>query len=305
MQGVKFVFAAACQTLVSVCVLVAGACASGSQIQLSPGAASSLALYQAEHLRILAAVESVVEGNRAFAGWAHARSAHGIAFFDFDHTLADTRTLTPVRTLAGARRLDDSKCGRLAPGEEADYSVYSRRALFDTQPIESALGALRRARARGDLVFVITARSDRHNYASILDYLALRDAEPDAVLPINHAHFGDRLWKRFNTSGSGDKKTLLMAALIEIAQTRGAELERIEYHEDTDHYAIGAMQLLPAAFPDLRYEFFDYIRRSSGAGFVYMQSRIGAREPGINALWRDPRGRELAIESYDSGDCPR
>ncbi|MBE7438697.1 MAG: hypothetical protein HS115_09615 [Spirochaetales bacterium] len=223
--------------------------------------------------------------------------------FDFDHTLGDTVTTIPVKTREGTLRQMDSKCMDLAEGEEADYSVFNATEVATTAPIPAAFDLLRRVQLT-DTAVIVTARGQSDTVVNLQNYLQSRGAQPVAVIAINTEDVQNHIWKKLSTDRAlpGQlKKPFIIAALVNLAGKQGVHFERIEYHEDTDRYVTGSVELLGGLFPQVRIDIFDYIR-TPGSPNAYRQEKAISFEKG---RWRLPDQRPFREgATYDSEDCP-
>ncbi len=286
-----------------------GFAAVGCAPSVSPQATSAektAALYAMNADRMTAALEVVYARNLMFT--PPGRDIREFDFFDFDHTLADTDTMVPVKSSTGADRLEDSKCLRIDKGDVPDYNVFSRQELYAAAPIPETIKRAKEYTAAADTqVAVITARGQTHTFNSIFEYTAQRGAEVDIVLPIHADLIQKALWDKMTyPSGvdgipSGMKKALFMAALIDLAQMRGGTIRTARYFEDTDSYFRAAMEFLPARYPAVRWEFYDIIRAGTEKHRTYTERFAGVAEKGSV---HEPGGETLKASAYSSGDCP-
>jgi hypothetical protein len=257
---------------------------------------------------LLQNIAAVVDGNDGLRGFSAAKTTLNV--FDFDHTLSDNTTKVPVVTAAGATKALDSKCILLSDGDKPDYSVFDNENVYTTEPIQPTL-----TRLRGYVKYtsywnvVLTARGGRRTFPMIQEYLWQRGAEPDVVIAANFPPFHKSLWEKIEYPGDlkklprGAKKSLLIAALVELAKTRGANIEKVRYFEDTDEYLAGTMVLLPRLFPELKFEFFDYVRKNANGKAKYSEVAVATFEAG--KLSKADGTPLTAAAEYDSGDCPK
>ena len=225
--------------------------------------------------------------------------------YDFDHTLADTQTLIPVRTASGALRQMDSKCFDVQKGERPDFEVFTEQELRRTAPIQVTLERLMKLKERPEaFVFVVTARSQEHTFLSALRFLKSRGARVDGVLALNSDFVSDHLWKKMGKGNLSSrlKKAFLIGGLVDLARRSGATIKLVSYHEDTDKYIRGFLELLPGLLPATRVEAFDYTRRKGPSGLVYTERLVAYAERG---RLLSPEGSPFAgLSNYNSGDCP-
>ncbi|MBI3395316.1 MAG: hypothetical protein HY042_05740 [Spirochaetia bacterium] len=229
-------------------------------------------------------------------------------FFDFDNTLADTDTDIPVREASGAMRQQDPKCFDLNAGDSPDYGVFDRSEMNRSAPIPAALRRLKQyASDKSTYTAVITARGQRHTFFSLYEYLGRQGAEVGSVFPLNTEMIQKDLWDRMQMPGgvssipSGMKKALIMAALIDLSHGARATPRLARYFEDTDSYLAGAMVFLPQRFPEMKFEFYDYIRTGPHGARSYEERYVAAAENGTVAPAVKGPFDPL---SYSSGDCP-
>lgn len=228
-----------------------------------------------------------------------------LSVFDFDHTLADTRTTIPVRGPGGNRQMD-SKCLDLRSDERADFDVFTPAELLRSGPVHPGIAALRVAQNRGDLIVIITARSQVHTSDSITRYLVRFGLRPHVVVAVNSDGLRQRLWDPLRAASdgrrleSGMNKALLIMGLAAALRERGRLPESIDYHEDTDSYFRALADLyeeLPQA-PSLM--FIDYVRLGGAERDYRYEQRAVARFR--EGRWIDTD--EDTLEEYSSGDCP-
>lgn len=269
-------------------------------------AEKTAALYAMNADRMTAVLQQVYSRNMMFT--PPGRETREFDFFDFDHTLADTDTMVPVKSSAGANRLEDSKCFRLDKGDVPDYNVFSRAELYGAAPIPETMKRAREYAAAADTqVAVITARGQTHTFNSVFEYTAQRGAEVDIVLPIHTDLIQKALWDKMTYPAgvegvpSGMKKALFMAALIDLAQMRGGSIRTARYFEDTDSYFRAAMEFLPARYPGVRWEFYDIVRGGTEKHRTYAERFAAYAEKGTV---HEPGGSGLNASAYSSGDCP-
>ena len=233
------------------------------------------------------------------------RETSEVHVYDFDHTLADTRTLIPLRPLSGPTRYSDSKCFEFQKGDTPDFEVFTEKDLMATAPISVTLERLKKLKNRREaLVFVVTARSQEHTFLSTHRYLTNRGARVDGVLALNSDFLMQHLWAPLKDQNipSHLRKALLIAALVDSARRAGATVKLVRYHEDTDRYTRGFLELMPSFLPAGRAETFDYIRKKGPGGLVYTEVLVAYTEHG---RVHSPDGTAFAgVEEYDSGDCP-
>jgi len=224
--------------------------------------------------------------------------------FDFDHTLGDTVTTIPVRSGDGKIRQMDSKCMDLVAGEEPDYSVFNAAEVAATTPIAPAFDLLRRVQLT-DTAVIVTARGQPDTVMNLRAYLLNRGAQPVAIFAINTQEMQTHIWKPLQQKGEALpgqlKKPFIIAGLVDRARAQGVKFERIEYHEDTDRYVTGSVELLGGLFPEMRIDVYDYIR-TPGSPNVYRQEKAISYTDG---RWRLPDQRPFREGAvYESGDCP-
>lgn len=230
--------------------------------------------------------------------------------FDFDHTLANTETMIPIRDASDkvtARR--DSKCFFVRKGESADFSVFTRDRLMAGNPIAFVMERARVAgRAANELVFIVTARGQSHTFQSAHEYLRKRGVRVNGVIAVNSPLVRDNLWKKLrlpagmNKLPGGMKKPLLIAALIEHARERNAKIKTVRYYEDTDKYIGGYIQFMSRTYPKITAEVRDYIRSGKPNQRTYREKLVARVQDGKA---RDEHGKTVSNPSaYDSGDCP-
>lgn len=257
---------------------------------------------------ILENIAAVVDGNFGVRGFSAGKTTLNV--FDFDHTLSDNNTEVPVVTAAGTKKTLDSKCILLAEGDVPDYSVFDKENVYKTEPLQPSLTRLREyVKDAAHWNVVLTARGGRRTFPMIQEYLWQRGAEPDVVIAANFPPFHKSLWEKIQYAGDvkklprGAKKSLLIAALVELAKTRGARLDKLRYFEDTDEYLASAMVLLPRLFPELRYEFYDYVRKVERGKAKYTEVAVAGGEAG--KLSKADGTAFTGAGEYESGDCPR
>ncbi|MCB1171168.1 MAG: hypothetical protein KDK25_12570 [Leptospiraceae bacterium] len=191
-----------------------------------------------------------------------------IVFFDFDHTLADTRTRIPVDTPSG-QELRDSKCFHVEPGERPHYDALGAEELKATRPVQELLTIARQKQARGALIFVITARGEDHTWQTIPAWMKNHGIPIDGVVAVNSVRTRRELLDRLNLPDGAErlpgdfKKALIISGWISLMQQKGP-VQSVSYYEDTDHHLRGAMQLLPAQYPGLNLQIFDIVRTVGG-----------------------------------------
>ncbi len=262
------------------------------------------ALFERQEALFLSALEAVFAQYREFRKPdAQITELH---VYDFDHTIADTRTTIPVRPPNGPLRYSDSKCIDIRKGDRPDFEVFTEAELDRAAPIPPTIERLRALRGRRDVfVFVVTARGQEHTFRSALRYLSRHGAAVHGVLPIHSELLEQRLWTPLKAEAipSAWKKALLIAALAQQARKVGANIRLVRYHEDTDSYVRGYFEVLPELVPESRLEAYDYIRTPRGPNFEYREALIGYVE---RQQVRLPDGRPFAsFREYNSGDCPR
>jgi hypothetical protein len=257
---------------------------------------------------LLRNISAIVDGNEGLRGFSTGKTTLNV--FDFDHTLSDNTTKVPVTTATGAAKFLDSKCILLVEGDKPDYSVFDNENLYTTEPIQPTLTRLREyVKDAGHWNVVLTARGGRRTFPMIQEYLWQRSGEPDVVIAANFPPFHKSLWDKIEYPGDmkklprGAKKSLLIAALVELAKSRGTKIEKLRYFEDTDEYLAGTMVLLPRLFPELRIEFFDYVRKIENGKAKYTEVAVATSEAG--KLSKADGSPFTAAAEYDSGDCPK
>lgn len=226
--------------------------------------------------------------------------------FDFDHTIADTRTEIPVRSADGKVRQEDSKCFQIHKGDRADFEVFTRPRLLASAPIAPTIARLQALTKRSEsAVFIVTARSQEHTYESAKTYLITRGIRVNAVLPVNSELFEQGLWRKMKKSPKGMKKPFLIAGLADQIQATGARLKLIRYHEDTDKYIAAFLNLMPALYPGIAAEVFDYTRKldSKNPNNILYAELLAGRVEGGQAFRANREQYPLPVR-YDSGDCP-
>ncbi|MCB1306398.1 MAG: hypothetical protein KDK37_19045, partial [Leptospiraceae bacterium] len=227
------------------------------------------------------------------------RPAAEAVFFDFDHTLADTQTTIPVDTEYGTEQRD-SKCFFLRAGERPHFEALSPQELARTGPIDSMVQIARQLEARGDLLFIVTARGESHTWNTIPLWLKKNGIKINGLVAANAKETVDGLkpLSRDTKLPHDFKKALIIAGWIELIQSKFPEspLKSVSYYEDTDHHLRGAMQLLPLAFPDIEFHFYDILRTQRSPG-KYRLTPIANASHGTLDLPGDPA-------HYASPDCP-
>ena len=227
--------------------------------------------------------------------------------FDFDHTLADTETLLPVKTTSGNIELREPKCFYLRKGETANFEVNTREEMFKTKPIKKTFLKLKKhQRDPGASVIIITARGEVHTSDSIYRYIKKNGAEVDGILVVNTAFLRESLWEKIvfpdgiQKIPHGMKKTLLIAALIDIAGDKD-KINLVRYREDSDKDIRGFLQFMPYAYPHIKIEAYDYIRRGEKGAFVYTEKFIARFEK--SKLMTENGKIFTEAAKYNSGDC--
>jgi hypothetical protein len=265
-------------------------------------------LWQKKKELIVSIVEEVVARNLSFVGFNHRQTS--LMVFDFDHTLVDTRHTIPVLLGDKTIREVDSKCmGKLLDGEIADYSVFNRQNLGQSKPIEPVIQLLKQSSSSEYTASaVITARSQNHNYSSILEYLAQLGAEPNVIYPIHSEFLEKNLWNHIliepiKKLPPGIKKAIVIAGIIESLQRKGTIVNQVSYYEDTDNYLREAMLFLPKIFPKIKFQFFDVIRTLSADRNKYTIAKVAYSENGIVFDLSDKTFDSQKIAEYDSNDC--
>jgi hypothetical protein len=278
-------------TLAGVCLLVAG-CQPQPQTQAEPEI-----VWHRHKDKLVSELRAMLEANWSLRGLAP--EIHTLNIFDFDHTLIDNRTQVPVVNDTGLTRTIDSKCLNHAINEKPDYSIFDRENTYAYKPISATLDRLRLySKDAQQASVVLTARSGRRTFSMIQEYLWQKGAEPDAVIAANYPRFQHELWQNM-TIPDGAKKPLIIAALISLRVQNGRPVKLVRYFEDTDKYLAGAMVLLPKLYPQVRFEFYDYVREKGGG---YREAFVAYATAG--RLYR-PDGQVFTGEDrYDSGDCP-
>lgn len=239
-------------TVILLSVYLAG-CTSASETQLS-----SQILDQNKD-RLLAFLEGQTGKN--------AKPSGEIVFFDFDHTLADTRTMIPVETDEG-RQYRDPKCFYVDSDEKPHYDALSEGELQKTMEIQEMLDLAKEKKKQGALVFIITARGEDHTWTSIPAWLKRRGLIIDGMVAVNSEKTRSAVLESLQLPEGAErlprsfKKALLISGWIQLLEKRGP-VDRISYYEDTDHHLRGAMQLLPAVHPEKEIRIFDVIRQVS------------------------------------------
>lgn len=227
------------------------------------------------------------------------RDAKTINIFDFDHTLAHTLTKIPAKAEDGSIRYVDSKCVTLKKGEKPDFSVFVDEDTMSMPPIQQTIEKVEEYMGDGDQsVYVVTARSAVRTYTVVYEYLWKYAEMPNGVLAANSDVMNEVLWSRLKLPAGvsklprGAKKPLLIAAIIELT---GGRVEKVRYFEDTDSYFNAGAEFLAARFPDIQFEFVDYIYTN---GHYREVPAFSIQEGKIIT----PDGKPFT--SYDSGDCP-
>lgn len=199
----------------------------------------------------------------------------------------------------------DSKCMDLKAEEQADFEVFTAVEVQRSATVGPGIAALRAAQNRGDLIVIITARSQNHTADSVRRYLTRFGLRPHVVVAVNSDALRERLWNPLRAANdgrrleSGMNKALLIMGLIDALREHGRTLAAVEYHEDTDSYFRSLADLyeeLPDAPPLV---LIDYLRLPDAAnGFRYEQKAAARFGEG---RWLQPD--EDALEEYASGDC--
>lgn len=251
-------------------------------------------------------IQGLIDNNPSISGFLAHKNVLNV--FDFDHTLVDTTIKLPVKLPNGSKKLIDSKCMPLQPGDKPDFSVFENENTYVSRPINASLGRLQLySKLTDNWNVILTARSSRRSFSSAQEYLWLKNAEPDAVIALHFSPLERGLWSKMklpriiDSAPQGYKKPLVIAALIQILKNRGSDIKLVRYFEDTDTYLRNAMQLLPTLYPNIRFEFFDYIRTGNANTAQYKEKNVAFAEGGklfsaINRIFENP-------EKYDSGDC--
>lgn len=271
--------------LVTTTSLTAVNCRQQSQIS------EALEIFRSNRLTVREGVETLAPGV--------IRSASGtdpvsVAFFDFDHTLADTVTRIPVIQEDGTKDFRDSKCFQLFEGETADFDALSEKELLNTRPVSENIERLQQS----EDAIILTARGESHNFNSIPAWLRSNGSTALTVIPVNSKEAAEALLGRLRLSGEpvklpkGFKKAVFMAGFLDLYRNNGHLIRTVTYYEDTDYHLRGAMQLLPVIYPDINFIYYDIIRENG----TYTTVKI-AEIKGERIL------SDTAPESYDSGDC--
>ena len=221
--------------------------------------------------------------------------------FDFDHTLVDTRTRIPVQRSDKSRGFLDPKCIVLNSGDIPDFAVFDTEDTFQYPIVQPGFERLKEV-SKKETVIVMTARSSSGTYSMVPAYLSLRGVVIDGVLAVNSEILKTGIWDHLRLPEgmkklpSGAKKPLLIAGIIELYQSLGHSPELVRYMEDTDSYFSVAFEFLPRRFPNIRFEFYDYLRN----GYLYTEV-LAARASG--GLLENLVPKNYTGGVYDSGDC--
>ncbi|MCB1190005.1 MAG: hypothetical protein H7A23_12720 [Leptospiraceae bacterium] len=269
----------------------------------------SVQIYLQNKTLILNALKVILYRNIVYSGIDQGKTVLNV--FDFDHTLADTLTIVPVKGKDGNIRKIDSKCLGLKEGEIPDYSVFTREEVYDTVPVNPSLFRLQDAVKQKDVLnFVITARSDVTTYNALYEYLAVHKAAPNGIYAMNSEIMNRLLWEQIKLPSDlkklpeGLKKPLLIAGLIDLINQKGSQVKLVRYHEDTDDYLKEGLKFLPIQFSKIRFEWYDYIRRKTLIDFEYFEDFFAFSENGISYRSNGSVFLPEEISKYDSKDCP-
>ncbi len=299
-SGIKFSFYFAAIAV----ILGSAAISSCAPVVYKNNAEKAAAIYQYNRDMFQRVVVELVKRNLVYS-MPDGKSILNV--FDFDHTLVNTLTIVPVQNSAGETEMRDSKCGVFTAADKADFSVFTRKAVYDSEPIEPAFAHLQAYSSEASWNFVLTARSQPHTFSSVYEYTAMHGPELNGVIAVNSRILIESLWEKLRLPygitavPSEMKKALLIAALADLAMKKSNRLDLIRYHEDTDSLMSGAMQLLPILFPRIKQEYYDYLRSGTDGHYTYREL------PPIR--WQEGRltaqsGEAVEAAAYSSGDCP-
>ncbi len=185
------------------------------------------------------------------------------------------------------------------PSYQLDFSLFHEAALVrEARPIEATLRKLRR---EGDLsrLFVVTARSAPDIGPALEAKLERSGVSCEGVMTVNAPEVADGV--ALGVSGTAARKALVMAGVIAAHAAGGRPPATVRYFEDGDDNLRKAMQLLPALFPSVRFEFYDVVHQGEGA----FHPRLVARSAGRGRLMR-PHGQTMSaadVEAYASTDA--
>lgn len=182
-----------------------------------------------------------------------------------------------------------------------DYSTLGDSFELDTtHTVNETVDLLRvDQRHHNTPVHIVTARSADQVRLPIKDYFARRNLEIDGVFTVNGPKFVR--FMRFEKFTDPQRKALTMAALVGLYLQHNPVLEEVTFYEDNDGNLRHAMELLPQAFPDIRFNFFDVIHKGNDQ---FEKMRIATSE---GRQLKDHNGNVMskeAIANYSSNDAP-
>lgn len=270
---------------------------------------TSIQIYQKNKKLIINTLRNILYRNLVYSGLKEGITVLNI--FDFDHTIADTLTMIPVKGSDGKIRKLDSKCMDLKKGDKPDFSVLTREEVYDTIPINPALERLEKyVKEKNTLNFIITARGGITTYTALYEYLAVHKVAPNGIYAVHSDIMNRLLWERMELPQNlkklphGLKKPLLIAGLVDIINNN-SNIQIVRYFEDTDEYLVEGLKFLPSQFKNIRFEWYDYIRsRNYYNEFEYYEDYFAFSEKGINYRTNGSIYMDEQIKIYDSKDCP-
>ncbi len=174
--------------------------------------------------------------------------------------------------------------------------------ILAAAPIEKTIDALR-SRKDGTRQFVITARGSTDDVTHALGaYLAKREVPMDGVFMMFHVDQQTKLGIEPHAPDAPQRKALTMAAILHRYDPSMTTLQRVRFVDDHDGNLRAAMQLLPALFPHIKFQFVDVIHEGGGQYRHHTVAR-SSKDGGL----RDAAGQQLSAEqiaTYKSVDAP-
>ncbi len=218
-----------------------------------------------------------------------------LSVHDIDLTLVETVTFMYLRLKPGRSgppyMLDPREQGRLlvfgggpTRKEFQDYLEFQKRfpglpyqdyradnieqhsmlRLLNAPTISPGMARLRAASQAPDtLVLINTAREAPTTFAAISEKVRLERAGIDALLGVNDPAHLEALGLSGRQVTTGQAKAIGIKQVIELLQEYGNPLETVSFDDDDDHNQVACMQLLPAVFPKLQFDFVSLVHVSS------------------------------------------
>lgn len=277
-----------------------------------------------------AGAKDILLGQGVKAGDIGPGIAKKLVFSDVDLTLMKTATPTLLKSKTTGEYLRNPDTGRLVilgvgtmrdqnkelaalklkwPNVNwADYGMDFREfgslsEVMRTEEIKSTVDILKASdKDPTSRDFIITARGDDMVPTAMKEYCAAHGVDINGVMAVNNPGQGAKLWPNVTGLTSAQKKALSMAALIKLYDPQGATVRKIKFMDDTDDNLKAAAELLPALFPNIRFEFEDIIHGPRDGYTHKIVARTGA---GGGLL--DAHGKAMTLadfETYASVDAP-